>query len=237
MKRFYPFFTVSTVFIVIFALSSCAARIEGALAADGSAVLSVNMSLENRMASLIRLLSDAGGQTGVPVLDGPAIARSMADAPGIASVSFRNTSSTAIEGQVRISRINDFLSPANGRGFITFEQTTSGGRFEVNINRQTSPAIIELLSSEISDYLNALMAPIASGEVMTRSEYLEIVSTFYNVGISDEIAFSRIRATIDFPGTITSIRGGTFSGRRANFDISLLDLLVLETPMIFEVRW
>ncbi|MCL2721254.1 MAG: hypothetical protein FWD47_07945 [Treponema sp.] len=234
MKRIYSFIVI---FIAVFALYSCAARIEGSLAADGSAVLSVNMSLENRMASLIRSLSDIGGQSNAPILDGPAIARSMAEAPGITSVTFRNTSPSAIEGQIRISRINEFLSPANGRGFITFEQTTSGGRFEVNINRQTSPIIIEMLSSEISDYLNALMSPLASGEVMTKQEYLEIITTFYNRGISDEISSSRIRVTIDFPGTITNIRGGTSSGRRANFDISLLDLLVLETPLVYEVRW
>jgi hypothetical protein len=108
---------------------------------------------------------------------------------------------------------------------------------EININRANGPSVIELLSSDVSDYLNALMAPIASGEEITRSEYLELISSFYNRGISDEIASSRIRSSIEFPGAITGIRGGTFSGRRATFDIPLLDLLVLETPLIYEVNW
>ena len=76
---------------------------------------------------------------------------------------------------------------------------------------------------------------------MNKNEYLELVASFYNVTISNEIASSRIRASIEFPGSVRNViapgRTGTFSGRRANFDIPLLDLLVLETPLVYEVTW
>jgi hypothetical protein len=160
----------------------------------------------------------------------------MSAAPGVASASLRNTTPSAVEGQVRVSRIGDFLSAADGRGFISFSQGT-GGRCEINISRENGPVILGLLSPEIADYLNALMAPIATGENLSRAEYLELVASFYNKAISDEIAGSRIRASIEFPGTVSAVRGGTFSGRRANFDIPLADLLVLSTPLSYEVRW
>ncbi|MCL2213717.1 MAG: hypothetical protein FWC06_00775 [Treponema sp.] len=242
MRRFLSFTALLffTWFCCVFL--SCASRIEGSLASDGSALMSVNIRLEPRMTTLIRSLSRAGGQSNGPVLDGPAIARSMSSAPGVASASLGNTSEAAIEGQVRISQIGEFLSAAETgrnvrRGFITFEQTAAGGRCNININRQNGPAILELLSPEISDYLNALMAPLATGEELNKTEYLNLVASFYNRTISDEIAYSRIRASIDFPGNITSVRGGTYSGRRAEFDIPLLDLLVAETPLIYEVTW
>jgi len=242
MKRFLPFKIIFLFAGLCCILLSCASRIEGTLAADGTAVMSVSISLEPRMTTLIRSLSKAGGQTDGPVLDGPAIARSMSNAPGVASVTLRNTAEAAVEGQVRISRIGDFLSAAEAgrnvrRGFITFEQGNTGGRCIININRQNGPAILELLSPEISDYLNALMAPLATGEELNRNEYLDLVASFYNRTISDEIAYSRIRASISFPGNITSIKGGTYSGRRAEFDIPLLDLLVAETPLTYEVTW
>ncbi|MCL2180137.1 MAG: hypothetical protein FWB83_03330 [Treponema sp.] len=230
---------ITCAFIIIFlglCLSSCMTQIDGSLAANGSASMSVSMSLQPRMSALIRVLSAAGGR-GNAALDGPAIARSMSAAPGVQSAVFRNTSAAAIEGQVRIYQINEFLSVTNEIGFITFEQRTAGGRCVINIERSKSPEILVLLSSEISDYLNALMAPIATGEELSKSEYLDLVSSFYNRAISDEISSSRVRASIEFPGTVTNVTGGTFSGRRANFDIPLLDLLVLETPMIFEVNW
>jgi len=238
MKISQKFVKLTVLFSLLFPflLISCAARIEGSLAANGSAALNVSISLEPRMTNLIRSLSAAGGQSG-PALDGPAISQSMALAPGVASVNFRNTTPSAIEGTIRISNINQFLTPAEGRGFVNFSQTQTGGRCVISLNRTEGPAMIELLSAEISDYLNALMAPIASGEQLTRSEYLDLVASFYNRPLSDEIATSRIRASIDFPGTITSVRGGTFTGRRANFDIPLLDLLVLETSLVYEVTW
>jgi len=221
--------------VVLLPLFSCSARIDGSLAADGSASLSVSMSLQPRMTAMLQALAAAGGQSG-PVLNGPALSRSMSAAPGVASAALRNTSPSAVEGQVRISRIGDFLSAADGRGFITFTQGT-GGRCEISINRENGPVILGLLSPEIADYLGALMAPIVTGENLSKSEYLELVASFYNKAISDEIAGSRIRASIEFPGAVTGVRGGTSSGRRANFDIPLVDILVLETPLTYEVRW
>jgi len=225
----------------ILPLFSCAGRINGSLSADGSAALSLNIAIEPQMSALIRRMFAAGGVTNGQVLDGPAITRSMSGAPGIASVSLRNITLSAVEGNVRISQIGEFLAAAdseqNASGrFIVFEQG-NGGRCEININRDNGPVILGFLSPEIANYLNALMAPIATGEVMSKLEYLELVAVFYNRAISDEIAASRIRASIDFPGPVSAVRGGTFSGRKAEFDIPLLDLLVLETPLSYEVRW
>jgi hypothetical protein len=182
------------------------------------------------MASLIRSLSEAGGQAAGSILDGPAIAQSMSAAPGVASATLKNTSPSAVEGRVVISNINEFIVRT---GFVKFER----GRCEIDINRGNGPVILELLSPEIAAYLTALMAPIATGEELGKEEYLSLVSTIYSRAISDEIAGSRIRASVDFPGSITGVKGGTFSGRRAEFDISLLDLLVLETPMVFVAEW
>ena len=231
---------LGAIIVICFILfASCTANIEGTLAADGSASLTLNMSLMQRITAMIRSIAAAGGQESANVLDGAAIARSMSGAAGITSVTLRNTSPSAVAGQIRISNINQFLSAAGSAGgrFIVFEQSTGGGRIEININRTNGPAVLETLSPEISDYLNALMAPIATGEELTKTEYLELVTSFYNKAISDEIAASRIRASIDFPGAIRNVRGGSFTGRRAVFDIPLLDLLVLEAPARYEVIW
>ncbi|MCL2230759.1 MAG: hypothetical protein FWC01_06650 [Treponema sp.] len=221
--------------LVFSTLLSCAARINGSLASDGSASLSLNMALEPAMTSLIQRLNEAGSGASGPVLNGPGIASSFASAPGVTSATFRNLTSSSIEGQIRISAISEFFGTR--RGFVTFEQRAQGGRCVINLNRTNGPEILGLISEEISDYLNALMAPVATGEEMTRPEYLDLVASFYNRNIRNEIASSRVRVSIDFPGAITAARGGTYSGRRANFDIPLLDLLVLENPLVYEVTW
>jgi hypothetical protein len=222
-------------------LFSCAAGIQGRLQADGSGEFTVSTSLEPRTAALILSLKNMGGSSGGDaVLDGGAIAASMSAAPGIRSVSFRNTSPRSIEGPVAISRIGDFLAPAEGKkGFVTFGQAARNGFFRLAIvmNRASAPEILSLVSSEISDYLAALMAPLVTGEELTKAEYLSLVASIYGQGTADEIGRGSIRAAVDFPGQVHSTQGGSHSGKRAEFVIPLLDLLVLETPLSYEVTW
>ena len=95
--------------------------------------------------------------------------------------------------------------------------------------------------SQIGDFLArqavALMAPIATGEALSKTEYLSLVNAVYGKAIADEISQSSIRASIECPGAVRTVRGGTFSGRRADFVIPLLDILVLDTPLYYEVAW
>jgi len=222
--------------IAVFA-SSCTAKIDGNISANGSATMTVSISLGQRVTALIQSIAAAGGQEHAQILDGQSIARSMSQAPGIESVTFKNNSPSAVDGQIRIKQINTFLLVADDKGFVTFEQARSGGKCVFSINIDNGSAILKHLSADVNDYLNALMAPIATGEKMTKTEYLELVASFYNKGISDEIASSRIRVTVEFPGAVTSAKGGSFSGKKATFDVPLLDFLVLETPLSYEVNW
>ncbi|MCL2270537.1 MAG: hypothetical protein FWC24_04250, partial [Treponema sp.] len=123
--------------------------------------------------------------------------------------------------------------------FITFEQNapSSGGRCVINLSLDSGPEILTLISPEVNAYLAALMAPLATGEALNKAEYLMLVRSIYGRGIADEIASAQIRAFIDFPGPVKSVKGGTFSGRRAEFTIPLLDILVLEKPLGYEVMW
>jgi hypothetical protein len=43
--------------------------------------------------------------------------------------------------------------------------------------------------------------------------------------------------SINFPGTISSVKGGTWTGSTANFDLGLADILSLEKSFSYEVNW
>ena len=224
--------------------AACSARINGSLQSGGQASLAVYAALEPRMEALIKNLAAASGpaQPGAPLLDGASIAASMAKAPGIEAVSFKNVTPSAIEGTVKITNIGDFLSASRKQGaknlnFIHFEQGAGGGRCTINLSRDSGPEILALISPEIADYFSALMAPLATGEVLTKTEYRSLVESVYGKGIADEIAKASIRVSLDFPGQVQSVKGGTFSGKRAEFNIPLPDILVLETPLNYEVAW
>ena len=218
---------------------SCATQISGTLHAEGQADLNVNTSLGTAITGLIRAFATVSGEFSpdAPVLDGAAVSASMSVAPGIESVSLRNRTPTRLEGPVRISQISSFLASGNAAGFINFEQRANGGSCTINLSLSSGPGVLSHLSPEIHGYLEALMAPLATGERLTRTEYLELVSSVYGRGVSDEIAASRINVSLEFPGQVQSVRGGTYSGRRAEFDIPLVSVLVLEVPLSYEVIW
>ena len=230
-------------FLSFLLLASCSARINGTLRQGGSADLTIQVALEPRMTSLIRSLNAVMGHSGSElILDGQSISRSMAASPGISSVILLNTGPAALEGEVAVSRVEDFLSPVREQRFISYWEGLDGGRpsgrILISLNRATVPELVALLSAEAVDYLTALMAPAILGDEISNEEYLVLVNSLYGPGIVEEIRNARILASIDFPSPITAIRGGTISSpRRADFDIPLLDLLVLENPLSWEVSW
>jgi hypothetical protein len=236
----YRKYTVTAAFLfMLISLCSCSARISGALKEGGSADLTLTTGLEPRMSALIRSFQALAGGSAELILDGKAIGRSMANAPGITSVTLNNTGPAVLEGDVGIGRVGDFLSLGEKK-FIDYTENTGAtpsGRLVIYLDLDTAPAVISLLSTDAVDYLSALMAPAATGEVLTRQAYLGLVTALYGKPIADEISSASIRASFDFPGPITSIQGGSALGRRAEFNVPLLDLLVLDQALRYEVTW
>jgi hypothetical protein len=167
-----------------------------------------------------------------PVLDAGVISLSLRGAPGISRVQLKNTSPESVSGSIGFTRISDFLT-AGDFHFITWEQN----RAVIAIDRGNGPQMVTMLSQDISDYLSAIMAPIATGEHLTKAEYLRLITSVYGGAIAREIETAEVAATITFPGHITMAEGGTFFGSTARFHAKLADLLVLEKPLSYEVRW
>jgi hypothetical protein len=220
--------------------ASCSASVSGTLRQDSSGDLSFTAALGPETAAMIRAFGALRGKAAGPVLDGRSISRSLGAAPGIASAAVKNTRADALEGTIRISKAGDFLASANsGKNLVSYEPVGAGGRgrLAIHLDRESGPPILRRMSDEAADYLSVLMAPLATGEALGRSEYLYLVASVYGEGVAAEIAAARFKAVLTVPGTVRSVKGGSFSGREARFDIPLLDILVLETPLDYEVTW
>jgi hypothetical protein len=219
--------------------ASCSAQINGQLVQDGSGTVRLQANLEPNMVALIRNFSSLGGAAPAgPILNAESLNRSLRTAPGIASSALRNSSQERIEGTIGISRIGDLLSSGDSH-FIRYEAPTASapGRLSIHLDRSLGPRIIPLVSPDAMDYLTALMAPIATGEALRKAEYLTLVQSVYGRPISGEIATSKISIVLTLPGQIQSVRGGTYSGQEARFEVHLADILVLETPLEYELTW
>jgi hypothetical protein len=121
--------------------------------------------------------------------------------------------------------------------FITFEQTADGGRMSLSVTGKNGPLIVARLSEDVQAYLSSLMAPIATGEKMTQSDYLALVTSVYGSPVAKEIAASHITLSIAPPGKVAKVEGGEQKAHAAVFTISVLHLLVLDTPISCSLSW
>lgn len=217
---------------------SCSARISGVIHESGSADLSIRASLEPKTAALLQSFSSNPGDFSI---DGASIGISASAAPGVSSAQFKNINPTAIEGTISIDKIDDFLftseSGFDTYRFVRYNQNAGEGSLSINLDLTKGPLIVGFFSPDVADYLSAIMAPLATGEVLTVSEYLDLLAAIYGGTVSAEIKNALVSIDLRVPGTIKSVKGGTFTQNQANFSVPLTDLLVLENPVSYEIVW
>jgi len=229
------------IILLLVMFASCATRIDGVVREGGGANLNLKTSLEPRTAALIRsLMAFMSEDVNTPILDGASISRSMAAASGIGSVILKNTAPAALEGAISLTNVGDFLALRGAKTrFISYTEGRAAGSSSIVIvlDRNSAPEIISMLSPEVEEYLSALLAPVVLGEISTRQEYFDLLTSIYGRPLSDEVAAARIRAVIEFPRPVTELTGGKSSGKQAEFDIPLTDILVLEKPLNYRISW
>jgi hypothetical protein len=242
--RFSPFFPPAAL-VLLLSLAACAGKVEGTLAGDGAAALSLKVALEPGTAVLLQSLKSflagpeggGGGGEPSPVLDGEAIARSMSGGPGLSSVTLRNTGPASLEGELRLRHTGDFLA-AGGRRPVLYTDGPEGGRLAFSLDRETAPDFLALLSPEVSYYLEVLQAPAVTGEDLSREEYLDMLTVLPSgTVVAREVASSSIFLSLELPRPVKTCLGGTFEGRRAAFSLPLLDILILDKPLLYAVTW
>ena len=238
MKNFFRTKNAITlVFAIVALLPSCSGRITAQLEQNGSGAVQLQAGLEPNMTALIRsLYSFSGSAQAGPLLDAAALNSSLKIAPGVSSSALRNSGEERIDGTIGVSRIGDLLNAGANR-FVQYETGASESRLAIRLDRSIAPQLLKQIYPEAVDYLSALMAPAATGEALTKADYLVIVESVYGKPLAAEIASARVTAAITLPGAVKSVKGGTSSGKEARFDIALADLLVLEQPLDYEIIW
>jgi hypothetical protein len=218
---------------------SCAARLEGEVYSNGRAEFTLKSTL---MPGTGRLLAGLAANGGGTVFDADMLNRNFAAMPGVESAALRNSGRDGIEGVIVVANMARFFDRAPKSGAkqfsaVTWEQSATGGTLKIDFNMDTGQEFLLSVSPDLKDYLSALMAPVATGEVTDRDAYLELVASVYGASVADEILKTRFSLNIGFPGPVESVSGGTGKGSHAEFAIPLTDLLVLDRPLHYEVRW
>jgi hypothetical protein len=211
----------------------------GVVRDGGAATFDVDAAMANRTATLIRSVKAmSGGAANAPILDGRALSESLSAAPGVSAARLSNTGQDAIKGTVNVQRLGDFLRTGSSElDFISWSESGGQARLSIQLSRANAPTVLSRVSADAVAYLEALMAPVVTGERQSRAEYLALVGSIYGQGVAQEISAARIQLAFELPRPAARVRGGTAQGRRVSFDIPLTDILVLERPLSYEAAW
>jgi hypothetical protein len=221
----------------------CSANINGDFTGKGHVQLKINAGLFPKITTLIKKLSSSANAAGdANLIDAASINKSLNKIKGIEKASLTNKTGALLEGQIIISDINvvvESVAPVRSVEvqFISWQQNANSGSTRIYLDKNNGERFVSLLGENLLDYLSALMAPIATGENITKLEYLELVKSVYGSDIANEISNSKIKMNLKFPAKINYIQGAKSKDDNAEFDIPLLDILVLENPLYYEVKW
>jgi len=259
MKRFASFFCrklrlLALGLSVILIAGSCSAKYDLRLEQAGSAQVSLSATLSPRTVALIAGLSAfaQGGASSAPAatalraLDAASLSKTLKALNGISRVDLKNTSPNSVSGSFLVADPERILSNAPLSGgkpaaelasVFKVERSASGGKISMDLSPASAPAFLAALSPEIRDYLEALMAPIATGEEMGGTDYLELVELVYGSTIASELRTSVISVALELPSPAFSVQGGSSKGKRVDFSIPLVDLLTLDKPISLGASW
>ncbi|GMO45992.1 MAG: hypothetical protein Ta2G_01000 [Termitinemataceae bacterium] len=209
--------SVLIVFILIILITSfftgCSVSINGTIAHNGNTDLYLSSSLGSKTVALLRSF-DGGksSKTDSPIIDAALLNEGLKKVKSVTRCNLKNSPGMInnIEGNISISNINEFL-----------QQEKKSNGIKVTLSKANAPQFLESLSPDLNDYLSAIMAPVATGEDISRTEYLELVASVYGDGVAKEIKNARLKIKLN--STV--------------FDIALLDILVLEKNLVYEIEF
>lgn len=125
-------------------------------------------------------------------------------------------------------------------------QTKQGKRstLAINLSPENIQKAVAIMPEDTSMYLSMLIAPIFTGEAMTRDEYIELIGIAYGEELANELAESVINFTLTVPGNITdasfsNAEIGTISakGSTATLRIPLANLLTDTNGTVCTITW
>lgn len=193
-----------------------------------------NNVINPRVASLLNELSGSSNKAAPSLISAASVTDSLQKISGLSNILTKDRDPQGLEGSIRITNLEKL---SQQYPFVSLTMGSDSSLFSLTLRRDTAPQIVSSFTTEVQDYLDALMAPIVTGENLSTSEYLALLSSVYGKTIAQEIEHSHISLEIHVPGRITSVFGGVGTGNKAIFNIPLVDFLVLQKPQVYQIAW
>lgn len=221
LRRFF----VCVSFVACISFFSCTPTMEVQAQADGSYIISYDVTLGKVFMDTVASVADASTASSPFSVFDATVFQSQLSSAGLSNVSVKTPSANQLSISTPITENGrDIFSKAK---LISIERVSGKKTMTLMLSPESVQAIYNTLPDVTRSYIDLFMAPVFTGDYMPKSEYVELVSMVYGKALTDELLGASISLVLASPNKKAQQR----------FSVSLVDLMLLEKPMLFSVSW
>jgi hypothetical protein len=218
-------------------LASCATSVVGSIAPQGSARLSIDISIPAPLAEKLRNLSQA--KPGAPLFDASAIRKSFENRPGIELLALSEPRADSIRALLSVRSLADLADSPELRGtnLITVSSGPGWHELRVRLERGQAAALTKLFPGIDPYMMDALSPPALEPDPVTVADYRSMLASVLGERVMAALDSARASVSLTVPGVIIDSGGGKIEQNSLSVSIPVIDALVLEKPIEFWIRW
>lgn len=193
-------------------LSSCATSVVGSIAPEGSARLSIDMSIPAPLADKLRRLSQSADRA--PLFDESAIRKSFENRPGVELLSLSRPSSDAIRAVVSVRSLADLAYSPDLRGsnLVTVSSGPDWTELRVRLERGHAATLAKLFPGVDTYTIDALSPPALEQDPVTVADYRSMLTSVLGERIMPALESARARISLTVPGSVIDSGEGSSWG-------------------------
>ena len=179
--------------------TSCTTSVSLEARTDNSGAVAMQTKLSPSVQSLVSSL--AGVDSTEELFDSAQIRASL-KAAGFAVTGLKFPSKSALTVTAETKNITTMLR--GSKDFLTVTKSNGVKDMRIKLSPENVRKAVAVMPEDTALYIELLIAPIFTGEVMTPQEYTDLIAIAYGDKIAQDLQKARVNLIYSVPGTIVS---------------------------------
>ncbi|GAB1431890.1 hypothetical protein MASR2M29_05150 [Spirochaetota bacterium] len=227
-------------FIAFFA-SSCATKVNLKINTDASAELSMSMDMPAPLEAKIRQFSGSPDLTPqASLINAETISGSLTGMSARVLES-RLVDLRSYKGTFYVADLKQFLGREKGlSSILLYEKGAGYSSFDFSLDRSNARTLLKLFPGLDEDLLESLQLPAFYDNPVSANEYRTMLGGLLGKTAASSIDDQYFRLELNVPGPIIEVSGqidAKTGSRSAVLSVKAIDIMVLEKPLRFFIKW
>ncbi|HBE45917.1 MAG TPA: hypothetical protein DHU26_10115 [Spirochaetaceae bacterium] len=223
---------------------SCSGSLDATLKTDGSVRAAVRLDVPDALSGRVRQFVGLGSRE--PLFNTEAVRNQFLGRTSIMLVDASTPSPEVLTSVVWVPNIDALIADTSlvPQGMIQFRKIPAQGsapamrELSVSLSRENAPYMLKLFPGVDKRIVESLSPPALEPDPVSAAEYrLNLEQVIIGKKYMAAFDACAVDIVITVPRAIAAAAGGSFSGPIFRAKLPLFDLLTLEKPIVFSVRW